>query len=69
MTTAGLFLAVLLGSVGAGYCLYGAKQRRGAAFASGAALIVLPFFISNTYILVAAGLACAVLPFVVKARA
>ena len=64
MTTSALLWSVLFGSIGAGYLLYARKERALVPFICGAALIVLPYFISNTVVLVAACTAFAAAPFV-----
>lgn len=66
MSTAAILWSVLFGSLGTGYCLYGKKQRAIVPFASGAALMVLPYFLSNTYLLVAVCSAFAAAPFVLR---
>jgi VIT1/CCC1 family predicted Fe2+/Mn2+ transporter len=66
MTTSALLWSVLFGSLGAGYCLYARKQRALVPFISGAALIVLPYFIANTFLLVAVCVVCTVAPFVIR---
>ena len=59
-----LFLGVIFGSLGMGYIVYARKQRRGLVLISGVVLCGLPFFISNIFILLLAGIAVAALPFV-----
>ncbi len=66
MTTSALLWSVVFGSLGAGYCLYARKQRALVPFVSGAALIVLPYLITNTFALVAVCTAFAAAPFVIK---
>lgn len=64
MSSAGLLWSVLFGSLGAGYCVYGRKQRALVPGLCGLALMVLPYFVSNTYLMVATCSALAALPFV-----
>ena len=66
MTTSVMLWGVLFGSIGVGYCIYGKKQRAPVAFVSGIALIGVPYFISNTFLLVAVCIALAASPFVIK---
>jgi hypothetical protein len=66
MTTASLLWGVLFGSLGAGYCLYARKQRALIPGVCGVALMVIPYFLSNAYILVAVCLVVAVAPFLIK---
>lgn len=63
MTAASLLWGVVFGSIGAGYCMYGKKQRALLPFLSGVALMVLPYFLSNPYLLVGACGAVAAVPF------
>ena len=46
--------------------MYARKQRALVPFVSGAALIVLPYFISNTFALVAVCVTLAAAPFVIR---
>jgi hypothetical protein len=46
-----LMLNILFGSIGVGYFVYGKKQGRFAALGAGLLLMVVPYFISNNYIL------------------
>ena len=64
MTTASLLWGVVFGSVGTGYCVYAKKQRAVLPFLCGVALMVLPYFLSNPYALVAACSAVAAVPLV-----
>ena len=59
-----LFLGVIFGSLGMGYIVYGRKQKRGIALLSGFVLCGLPYFVSNIFLLLAASVAVAALPFV-----
>jgi len=56
MTTSSLLFAMLFGSIGFGYFIYGKKQQRFASLLAGMALIIFPYFVSNTYALVVIGL-------------
>jgi hypothetical protein len=46
--------------------VYGKKQKAMIPLLSGLGLMVIPYFISNPYILVVSGLVLAALPFVIK---
>jgi len=61
-----LIITVVLGSIGAGYFVYGVKEKNGIFFAAGAALSVIPFVISNPYALMGVGLALVVAPFLIR---
>lgn len=56
MSTSSLLFAMLFGSIGFGYFIYGKKQQRFAALLAGVALMVYPYFVNNTYALVVIGL-------------
>ncbi|MBI5720360.1 MAG: hypothetical protein HZC37_22010 [Burkholderiales bacterium] len=66
MTASALIWSVVFGSLGAGYCLYGVRQRAPVPALCGTALIVLPYLLSNVYALVAACAVLAVVPFVIR---
>jgi hypothetical protein len=57
---------VIFGSIGMGYFIYGKKQRRGAALLSGFALIVIPYVVSNVFLLVMIGIVLMVMPYFVR---
>jgi len=54
---ASLFWGLIFGAIGLGMFVYGRKQRRVVPFACGLGLMVFPYFISDLYLLVAAGAA------------
>ena len=58
-----LWLGVLFGALGAGYLVYGRKQRRGMALLSGIVLIALPYVVSNVWLTVLVGAVFLALPF------
>ena len=66
MTSAQLLWGVLFGSLGAGYALYGKKQRAVVPLISGLALMVFPYFVSNSWLMVLVGAALSAAPFVIK---
>lgn len=66
MTTALLLWGVLFGSVGLGFFIYGTKQKAIVPVVCGLALMVVPYFISSTMLLVIIGLALIVLPYFVR---
>ncbi len=61
-----LFWGVLFGAVGLGFFTYGKKQRAVVPLCSGIALCLIPYVISNSYLLVAAGCVLAIVPFFLK---
>jgi branched-subunit amino acid transport protein len=66
MEPATIFAALIFGSIGMAYIVYGRKQRRGMALLSGVALCAYPYFISNILAIVIIGLALMAVPFFVK---
>ena len=62
-STAFLLWGVLFSSIGFGFFLYGKKQKNTPAFACGLMLMVYPYFISNTYILVFLGVLITAVPY------
>jgi hypothetical protein len=63
---AGLIWSVLFGAVGVGYFIYGKRQRMMVPFAVGVALIVFPYFISNVYLMVLAGVGLSAVPYFIR---
>ena len=66
MSTSLLVLGVIFGSVGLGYFLCGKKQRAVVPLVSGLALMVVPYFISNTVVLVVVGVVISAIPYFVR---
>jgi hypothetical protein len=66
VSTSSILWGVLFGSLGAGYALYGKKQRALIPFLSGVALMLFPYFVHNTYLLVVIGAALAAVPFIFR---
>jgi hypothetical protein len=65
--TAQLMWGMLFGSIGMGFFVYGRRQRSAIPLATGIALMVYPFFVSNSYLLVLIGLALCAVPYFIKA--
>ena len=59
---ASLIWGLLFGSIGLAYFMYGKKQKRGVPFASGIGLMVFPYFVSNSYLVVIIGMVLIALP-------
>jgi len=57
---------LLFGSAGLGFFLYGKKQQAVVPLFCGLALMVFPYFVSNTILLVAIGFALIALPYFVR---
>ena len=69
MTSTGtLFWGVIFGSVGLGFFVYGKKQKAMMPFLSGVGLMVVPYFVSNLYILILSGIVLIGLPFAATGR-
>ena len=66
MSSASLLWGVLFGSIGAGYCLYARKQRALIPGVCGVALMVLPYFLPNVYILVFVCAGVSAAPFLIR---
>jgi hypothetical protein len=66
VSTSLLVLGVIFGSVGLGYFLYGKKQRAVVPLVSGLVLMVVPYFISNTIVLVVVGVLISAIPYFIR---
>lgn len=66
MPTSLLLFGVLFSSIGLGYFLYGKKQHSMVPLLCGLALMVMPYFISSTTLLVIAGSVCSAIPYFVR---
>ncbi|HEY1092785.1 MAG TPA: hypothetical protein VGE47_16925 [Burkholderiaceae bacterium] len=66
MDSAQLLWGVLFGALGAGYALYGKKQRAWVPLACGVALMVFPYFVSNSWLLVILGAGLSAAPFFIN---
>ena len=58
--------SVLFGGIGAGYFIYGKKQKAPVPLFAGLALLVFPYFMPNVMLLLLIGLALVALPYFVK---
>jgi hypothetical protein len=65
-STSSLLWGLLFGSAGLGFFLYGKKQQAVVPLFCGLALMVFPYFVSNTILLVAIGFALIALPYFVR---
>ncbi len=57
---------MVFGAVGVGFFMYGKKQKVFVPLFVGIALFVIPYFISNVYMLVLAGTVLVALPYFVR---
>ena len=65
-STAGLLWGVVFSSFGFGFFIYGKKQKASVPFACGIALMLYPYFVTNTIILVLVGLVLVMIPYFLK---
>jgi hypothetical protein len=65
-STSTLIWGVIFGSIGLGFFVYGKKQKSVIPLFCGIVLMVFPYLISNTYILVISGIILVALPFFIK---
>ncbi|MDA8128874.1 MAG: hypothetical protein M0Z73_09290 [Betaproteobacteria bacterium] len=63
MSTSSLLWGLLFGSIGLGFFLYGKKQQAFVPLLSGLALMIFPYFVSSTALLVTIGIALTALPY------
>ena len=61
-----LLWGLLISSIGVGFFIYGKRQRMAVPFVCGIALTILPYFVSNTFILVATGAVLAAIPYFIR---
>lgn len=57
---------IIFGAVGAGYFVYGRKQKHAPALIAGIGLIALPYIVKNTWAVLSLGLALCALPWIIK---
>lgn len=57
---------MIFGSIGVGFFIYGKKQKAVIPLFSGLGLIVVPYFISNIYVLVLSGIVLIALPYFIR---
>ena len=66
MNIASLFWGFLFGSIGVGFFIYGKKQQRMVPLFCGVALMVFPYFVSNTIAVVVIGVVLMAVPYFVR---
>jgi len=66
VNTASLLWSLLFGSIGMGFFIYGKKQGALVPLLCGLALMVFPYFVSDTILLVAIGGVLVALPFFLR---
>lgn len=66
MSPSALFLAVVFGSLGFAYLLYGRRQRAVVPIVCGLLLLIIPYFVASAPLLLGIGCGLAMLPFFVR---
>ncbi|WP_218697636.1 amino acid transport protein [Acinetobacter harbinensis] len=66
MNTAQSLLGVLFSSIGFGYFLYGKKQKVIIPLVCGLVLMIFPYFIDQTLLLIGIGTALSILPYFIR---
>lgn len=66
MNVSALLWGVLFSSLGFGFFIYGKKQQAPVPLVCGLALMAYPYFVGNTYLLVAIGVVLTVVPYFVR---
>jgi hypothetical protein len=66
MTEATIWWGLLFGSIGLGFFWYGKKQRSPIPMVCGLALMIYPYFIGNTLLLVAIGVVLIAIPYFIR---
>jgi len=66
LSQAQLLWGLLFSSIGLGFLVYGGRQKAPVPLACGVGLIMLPYFVSNILLLIAAGLALMAAPYFVR---
>jgi hypothetical protein len=61
-----LIWGTVFGAFGLGFFIYGKKQKAVVPLFTGIALFIIPYFISNVYMLVIAGAVLVALPYFVR---
>ena len=67
MNESWLLWGLLFGSIGLGFFVYGRKQKAVVPLVCGLALMIFPYFVSNTILLVAIGFVLITVPYFVRA--
>ena len=66
MDTSSLLWGLLFGSIGLGFFVYGRRQKMVVPLVCGVALMIFPYFISSTILLVMVGVALIGIPYFVR---
>jgi hypothetical protein len=66
LDTSSLLWGLLFGSIGLGFLIYGRKQKAVVPLVCGLALMIFPYFISNTILLITIGVALMAVPYFLR---
>jgi hypothetical protein len=66
VNTSSLLWGLLFGSIGLGFLIYGRRQRAVVPLLCGLALMIFPYFVSNSLLLVTIGIALMAIPYFVR---
>jgi hypothetical protein len=66
MDTSTLLWSLLFGSIGLGYFIYGRRQKTIVPLVTGLALMIFPYFVANTILLVTLGVALIAIPYFIR---
>jgi hypothetical protein len=66
LTASSLFLGLLFGCIGLGFFIYGRKQRAVVPLLCGLVLIVVPYFIPSTLLLLFVGAVLMAIPYFIR---
>lgn len=66
METSTLLWGLLFSSIGLGFFLYGRKQRAIVPLVCGLTLMIFPYFVGNTLVLLAVGAVLVVIPYFLR---
>ena len=58
-----LLWGIIFGSIGMGYFIYGKKQKVAMPMICGVLLMVYPYFVTNTLVLILVGIALTAVPY------
>jgi predicted membrane protein len=66
MSTSSLLWGLLFSSVGVGFLIYARQQRAAVPLVCGLTLMIFPYFVSNSLLLVAIGIVLIAIPYFLR---
>jgi len=66
VNTSSLLWGLLFGSIGLGFFIYGKRQRNAVPLICGLLLMIFPYFVSNSILLVALGVVLMAVPYFLR---